>query len=123
MTNKTKIQRIRENDMAGRIDLSLVSMDKPLIDSYLRASNKFKALNSEQQHLLLAKLYETVQLAMIAVILENLDPENDKSQVQLFIQQKNYDGLWLYAVDKIPNIENKLEPTIKRIANDLMKEL
>ncbi|PJC27936.1 hypothetical protein CO054_02835 [Candidatus Shapirobacteria bacterium CG_4_9_14_0_2_um_filter_39_11] len=25
MTNKTKIQRIRENDMAGRIDLSLVS--------------------------------------------------------------------------------------------------
>jgi len=98
-------------------------MDKPLIDSYLRASNKFKALNSEQQHLLLAKLYETVQLAMIAVILENLDPENDKSQVQLFIQQKNYDGLWLYAVDKIPNKENKLEPTIKRIANDLMKEL
>jgi len=98
-------------------------MDKPLIDSYLQASNKFKALNSEQQHLLLAKLYETVQLAMITVILENLDPENDKSQVQLFIQQKNYDGLWLYTVDKIPNIENKLEPTIKQIANDLMKEL
>lgn len=25
MTNKTKIQRIRENDMAGRVDLPLVS--------------------------------------------------------------------------------------------------
>lgn len=98
-------------------------MDKPLIDSYLQTSNKFKALSSEQQHLLLAKLYETVQLAMITVILENLDPEDDKSQVQSFIQQKDYDGLWLYAVDKISNIENKLEPIIKQIANDLMKEL
>lgn len=98
-------------------------MIQDLVEDNLKRISRFTALAPEQQQLLLTKCFETTQLAMVTVILENLDPDTDGDKVRSFVTKKDFDSLWLYAIEKIPNLEEKLKPVIDQVAADLLKEI
>lgn len=109
--------------LTQKIFYNIPRMIHSLVEDNLKRMSRFTSLMPIQQQLLLAKCFETTQLAMVTVILENLDPNTDGDKVRSFVNNKDFDGLWLYAIEKIPNLENKLKPSIEQIAADLLKEI
>ena len=93
------------------------------ITQKLDLSEKFKALPETEKWQVLEKLNQTLVLGMRQLILDNLDPKEDKTAVQEIFKTGSDDDLFILGSKKIPGFNQKVESFINDVVKDFEQEL
>lgn len=93
------------------------------ITQKLDLSEKFHALPESRKTELMDKLNQVVTLGMRQLILDNLDPKEDKAAVQKIFAGGNDDELFALGAKKIPGFTQKVDRFITSVVKDLEQEV
>lgn len=93
------------------------------ITQKLDLSEKFQALPEPRKTQLLDKLNQVITLGMRQLILDNLDPKEDKADVQKIFASGNDDELFVLGDKKIPGFTQKVNQFIASVVKDLEQEV